>query len=64
MKRNTIIDKLRTIFAYNNYVYPVEDIPAFIQYVGDGYYTREDNIFNGLIINLKKEGKQIYLYRK
>lgn len=59
MKRNTIIDRLRTIFAYNNYVYPVEDIPAFIQYVGDDYYTGKDNIFDGLIINLKKEGKKM-----
>lgn len=59
MKRNTIIDRLRTVFAYNNYVYSQKDIPVFIQYVGDDYYTREDNIFNGLIINLKKEGKKM-----
>lgn len=56
MKKFKIFNRLKSIFKYNNYI--LDDRPAFVSYIDD-YYAKKNNIFEGLIIKLKKEVKKM-----
>lgn len=51
-----LIERLREHFKYNNYI---EDRPAFVCYVKNGYYINQDISLDDLIIKLKKEVKKM-----
>lgn len=49
-------ERLRQHFKYNNYI---DDRPAFVSYVKEGYYINRDINLDDLIIKFKKEVKKM-----